>query len=56
MEGPFLLKDRPRVKFDARGLIAYAKEKGVPIENLTQEERNLFVEELSDVSNCKKIR
>lgn len=46
MNGPVSFKDRPRctTKVDWRGLIAYAKAKGVQPAELPDEEKALFVE------------
>lgn len=46
MNGPVSMKDRPRrtTKVDWRGLIAYAKAKGVQLAELPDDEKALFVE------------
>lgn len=45
MNGPVFMKDRPRctAKVDWRGLIAYAKAKGVQPSELPSQEKAIFV-------------
>ena len=46
MSEPIMPSQLPKVKFDGRGLIAYAKEKGIPPHELSQEEKKMFIQEL----------
>lgn len=41
--GPILLKDLPPMIIDYRGLIKYAKEKGVQPVNLSEQEKKKFI-------------
>ena len=43
MDGPVLPSELPRVKIDIRGALAYAKEKGVEVASLSDEEKKLFM-------------
>ncbi len=43
MTGPILLKDVPKERYDVRGMIEYAKSKGVTTRDLTREERSAFL-------------
>ncbi len=38
----------PRAKLDLRGIVAYAQSKGVSIEELTREEKDLFISFLEE--------
>ena len=41
--GPVLPKDLPRITVDYRGLLAYARQKGVDPAALSEDEKNRFV-------------
>lgn len=43
MTGPILLKDIPNERYDVRGMIEYAKSKGITTRDLTLEERSTFL-------------
>ena len=43
LAGPYFKEDIPNVRIDYRGLTALAREKGVHVCNLTDEEKNLFI-------------
>lgn len=43
MQGPVLLSQCPNIKLDLRGLMKYAKEKGVKVIDLSEEEKASFV-------------
>ena len=43
MQGPILLSQCPDIKLDLRGLIKYAKKKGVKVIDLTEGEKASFV-------------
>ncbi len=40
----------PKAKLDLRGAIKYAKEKGVPVGDLSRAEKDMFIEYLEDPS------
>ena len=42
---PILLSQSPKIKLDLRGLMQYAKKKGVKVIELTGREKVLFVKE-----------
>ena len=46
MPGPVSLEEMPKVRFDFRGIIQYAKDKGVDPNDLTEEERERFITRL----------
>lgn len=43
MQGPILLSQCPNIKLDLHGLMKYAKEKGVKVIDLSEDEKALFV-------------
>lgn len=43
MPDPILLSQCPKVKLDLRGLMQYAKEKGVKVIELTEKEKAAFI-------------
>ncbi len=43
MQGPVLLSQCPNIKLDLRGLMKYAKEKGVKVIDLSEDEKASFV-------------
>ena len=43
MPGSFLVRQGPDIKLDLRGLIKYAKKKGVKVIDLTEGEKASFV-------------
>ncbi len=43
MQGPILLSQCPDIKLDLRGLMKYAKEKGVKVIDLSEDEKASFV-------------
>ena len=45
MSGPILLSQCPKVRMDLRGLMQYAKEKGVKVIELTEKEKSAFIKE-----------
>lgn len=45
MPEPILLSQCPQVKLDLRGLMEYAKEKGVKVIELTEKEKAAFIRE-----------
>ena len=45
MPEPILLSQFPKVKLDLRGLMQYAKEKGVKVIELTEKEKAAFIKE-----------
>ncbi|MBD5461432.1 MAG: hypothetical protein HDR26_10900 [Lachnospiraceae bacterium] len=45
MSGPILLSQCPKVRLDLRGLMQYAKEKGVKVIELTEKEKAAFIKE-----------
>lgn len=45
MPEPILLSQSPKIKLDLRGLMQYAKKKGVKVIELTEKEKAMFVEE-----------
>jgi len=42
---PILLSQCPKIKLDLRGLMQYAKEKGVKVIELTEKEKAAFIKE-----------
>ncbi len=46
--GPVLLKDLPPLSIDYRGLVSYARSKGVQPGLLSEEEKASFIRPLSD--------
>ena len=40
---PILLSQCPKIKLDLRGLMQYAKEKGVQVIELTEKEKSAFI-------------
>lgn len=52
--GPYLKEDIPNVNIDYRGLVAFAKDKGVPVCNLSDEEKNLFISG-SDIDKVRAV-
>lgn len=47
MPEPILLSQCPKINLNLRGLMQYAKEKGVKVIELTDEERSEFIKEPS---------
>lgn len=45
MSEPILLSQSPKIKLDLRGLMQYAKKKGVKVIELTEKEKAMFVKE-----------
>lgn len=45
MPEPILLSQSPKIELDLRGLMQYAKKKGVKVIELTEREKVLFVKE-----------
>ena len=45
MPEPILLSQSPKIKLDLRGLMQYAKKKGVKVIELTEKEKAMFVKE-----------
>lgn len=45
MSEPILLSQCPKVKLNLRGLMQYAREKGVKVIELTEKEKAAFIEE-----------
>ena len=45
MSGPILLSQCPKARMDLRGLMQYAKEKGVKVIELTEKEKSAFIKE-----------
>ncbi|MCM1186027.1 MAG: hypothetical protein NC251_03085 [Lachnoclostridium sp.] len=43
MSEPVMASELPKVKLDLKGIREYAREKGVPIASLTDEEKKLFI-------------
>ncbi len=43
MQGPILLSQCPDIKLDLRGLMKYAKEKGVKVIELSEDEKSHFI-------------
>lgn len=43
MQGPILLSQCPDIKLDLRGLMKYAKEKGVKVIELSEAEKSRFI-------------
>ncbi len=43
MQGPILLSQCPDIKLDLRGLMKYAKKKGVKVIDLSEDEKASFV-------------
>lgn len=43
MPEPIMMSELPKVKLDLRGIREYAKNKGIEIANLTEEEKQLFM-------------
>ena len=41
--GPVLLKDVPKERYDVRGMIAYAKARGITTMDMTKDERARFL-------------
>ena len=52
--GPYSKEDITNVNIDYRGLVAFAKDKGVPVCNLSDEEENLFIKG-SDMDKVRAI-
>lgn len=46
MEGPFDLSKLPRVRINLKGLMEYAESQNKKVVDLTDEEKNMFVEHL----------
>ena len=46
--GPVLPKDLPRITVDYRGILAYAKQRGVEPADLTDEEKEQFIKKRPD--------
>lgn len=44
MPDPILLSQCPQIKLDLRGLMKYAKSKGKKVVELTDEEKNSFIQ------------
>ncbi len=51
--GPYRKADIPDIKIDYRGLIAFAHQKGVRVCDLTDDEKNRFIED-ADMSIVRK--
>lgn len=45
MSEPILISQCPKVKLDLRGLMQYAKEKGVKVIELTEKEKEAFIKD-----------
>ena len=45
MSDPVLLSQCPKVRLDLRGLMRYAKEKGVKVTDLTEKEKAVFIKD-----------
>lgn len=45
MSEPVMASELPKVKLDLKGIREYAREKGVPIASLTNEEKRMFIAE-----------
>ena len=45
MSDPILLSQCPKVKLDLKGLMQYAKEKGIKVIELTEKEKAAFIKE-----------
>lgn len=45
MSDPVLLSQCPKVRLDLKGLMQYAKEKGVKVIDLTEKEKATFIKE-----------
>lgn len=45
MPEPILLSQSPKIRLDLRGLMQYAKKKGVKVIELTEKEKAMFVKE-----------
>lgn len=43
MPEPIMMSELPKVKLNLKGIREYAKNKGVAIANLTEEEKQLFI-------------
>ncbi len=43
MQGPILFSQCPNIKLDLRGLMRYAKEKGVKVVDLSEKEKASFI-------------
>ena len=54
LSGPYFKKDIPNVNIDYRGLVAFAKKKGVLVCNLSDEEKNLFIKG-SDMNKVRAV-
>ena len=46
MPEPVMPGQLPKVRFDGRGLIEYAKKKDIPPHELSREEKEMFIREL----------
>ncbi len=46
MDPPVMPSELPSVKIRLRDMAAYAREKGVKVSELSEEERNTFIEEV----------
>jgi hypothetical protein len=44
MQGPILLSQCQDIKLDLRGLMKYAKEKGVKVIDLSEDEKSYFIQ------------
>ena len=45
MSDPVLLSQCPKVRLDLRGLMRYAKEKGVKVKDKTEKEKAVFIKD-----------
>ena len=57
MPKPNLLSQSPQIKLDLRGLMKYAKNKGKKVVELTEDEKNAFIQKQKnyDTTLCHKI-
>ena len=43
LAGPYYIADIPKIQIDYRGLVAFAREKGCHVCDLTDDEKNRFI-------------
>lgn len=53
---PIMPSELPDVIIDYNGLRQYAKEKGIPVINLSEEEKNLFVKKVEKGTIVKPVK
>lgn len=53
---PIMPSELPDVIIDYNGLRQYAKEKGIPVINLSEEEKNLFVKKVEKGTIVKSVK